>query len=271
MTAWGHRHSFAALRRGLVTTGVVGVCLGSVLTTPILAHAEAGPTLSIPDTEKVQVLRFGQSRDAKTAGFTLDVNGVTDTNNLPTPKASVRGDMVSESGDRIPRSQVAVARINPNGTGGLDVDVQVVPKGAGAGRYTTVVQFGQGGYANTLPVTIEVRLRVLWLWAALLAVGGWLVGSLLKMLSDLFGTAQVETGGKKKSLSTWLAAGGWPMLAGGLVGALGAWAGAYFPSDTWGGTASDWLKLAGAAVGASVAGTTVADLARGLGKQPDPG
>jgi hypothetical protein len=239
--------------------------IGFGLATPPGAQAQDKPTLSIPDTEKVQVVRFGQGRDEKTPGFTIDVNGASDPSNPPIPKWSVRGDMISEGGDRIPRNQVSVTQITPNGTGGLNVDVRVDPKGAGAGRYTTVVQFGQGGYANTLPVTIEARLRTFFLWPLLVAGGGWLVGALLKMLSDLFGTAKVTVkAGKKKGLSAWLNAGGWPMLAGGLVGAVIAWAAAYFPSDAWGGNASEWLKLAGAAIGAAVAGTTVADLAKGL-------
>jgi hypothetical protein len=82
------------------------------------------------------------------------------------------------------------------------------------------------------------------------------------LLSDLYGV--VNMGTQASSLSEWLTNGGWPMLASGLVGAAIAWAVAYLGNDIWGAESTDYLKLIGTAMAASVAGSQVGDLAKGL-------
>lgn len=249
------------------------LCLASVAVLLALpwsgALAQSAPTLTIPDTEKLQVIKFGFSRDATPGGFSLDPQNVADPKSVPVPRASVRGDMVSEEGERIRRAQVTVPTITPNGTGGLDVDVLVDPGKAPPGRYTTTVQFGGSGYSGILPVTIEARLKAHPVLAIALALLGFVLGVGLKVVSDLFGAAQV--GVARKTLGEWLKNGGWPMLASGAVGAGIAWAAAYLPNDTWGATPSDLLTLVGTAMAVSVAGSEVGDLAKGLtGKTPSP-
>jgi hypothetical protein len=240
-----------------IAAGLVAAFAGLFLASPAQGQETAAPTLSLPDTEKVQTLKFGTSRDHATTGFTLDVEGAADPKNPQRPNASVRGDMVSAEGNRIQRSRVTVSRVEPNGTGGLDVDVRVDPGSAPAGRYTATVQFGGAGYKANVPVTLQATLKDSAVLPIVLAFVGWIAGTLLKLVTDLFGTATVNV--QRKTIGEWLKAGGWSMLVGGFLGAATAFAVAYLPNDIWGASSSDWLKLLGAAFAAATAGNTAAD------------
>jgi hypothetical protein len=210
----------------------------------------------------VQTFKFKASDGPKTSGFTVDVTRAPDPKDPPSPNVSVRGDHVSEQDNKIPRSHVKVSRIEPNGTGGLDVDVRVDPSDADAGRYTTTLQFGGRGYSGTLPVVIQVsRKDTIWI-AVLCAFLGWLAGSGLKLVTDLFGAKTQPV--TNRGLGHWLTSGGIPILVGGFLAAAAACLLSYLPNDTWGADTTDLLRLGGTALGAAVAGNSVGDIAARL-------
>jgi len=252
--------------RGLALSamgGVLFVTLSVGLGGPARAQEPAKPeqpTLSIPDAEKVQAIRFDESRDADTADFTIDAKGSSGST-PPVPRASVRGDLISEQGGRIKRNLVSVPKIAPNDVGsGFDVTIRVHPAGRGAGRYTGTVQFGGAGYQSTLPITVEATLREGVGIAALLAFVGWLFGVAIKGVVDLF-TAPGENIRSRASVRRWVWRKGFIAVAAlGLVGAAAAWALTYYPNHTWGAGDLDEAKLFGAAFAAVVTGTTFADL-----------
>jgi hypothetical protein len=237
----------------------VALVAGLTLAGETAAAPAAKPTLTVSKSQKVQIVSFGDSRDPKPVNVPIDV--LPRPSSKPsTPAVAVRGDLVSEQGNRLSGSQVKVKKVKYNGLGGFDVGLEIDPDGTSAGRYTGTVQFGGPGYARVLPVTIEATLKKHWTVAFLIVLVGWLAGVLAKAAVDLY-KAPGEKVSSSKSFRRWILRSGFFAVAvAGLAAGVAAGLTAYLSNPIWGADGADLGKLFGATFTAVVTGTTLADV-----------